>query len=680
MIGRSGVCGLALGAVLAVASIASAAPQPLLTRHTRGAVVNGEAQSVGRMPANQTMKFDIVLALRHAPELENFLADIYNPSSPNYKHYVTPTEFTARFGASQEDWNELVQFAKQSGFTIVGGSREGSDLQLKGTVKQVENALHVEMGIYQHPTEKRQFFAPDREPTIDLSFQLWHVSGLDNYSLPRTMLKHRDSKVNPNGKQATTGSCPGASFCGSDMRGAYYEGTALTGAGQNMALLELAGTDLADLTTYYSGAKQTEPFTPTLLSTGGYSTTCTAASGCDDTEQTLDMTQEMGMAPGAKMLYMYVCGDAYGSGTFSETACYSEMVTDKAAPLSLQISSSWGWKPDDPSTDDPYFEQMAAQGQSFFDAAGDSDKWEAGGYNYPAEDPNIICVGGTDLTTKGAGGDWSSEVGWADGGGGISPDDLLIPSYQQLTGVITTANKGSTKYRNGPDVSANANFTFYVCADQTGLSGCTENDYGGTSFAAPMWAGYLALANQQAASNGSAAPGFINPAVYTLGLSSGYAAAFHDITSGNNGFPATTGYDLDTGWGSPNGAGLINALTSGGGGGGGTLSFDPTSLKWGKIAVGTTAAGKKKVVVSNTGSSSVTISTIAISGDFALVAVTKTKKITPCTNGISLAAGATCEIKVSFTPEATGALTGDVTFTDTASGSPQNVALSGTGK
>ena len=95
-----------------------------------------------------------------------------------------------------------------------------------------------------------------------------------------------------------------------------------------------------------------------------------------------------------------------------------------------------------------------------------------------------------------------SETVWVDGGGGISPDNFAIPSWQKLKGVITKANEGSTKYRNGPDVSANSNFTFYVCADQTT---CTENEYGGTSFAAPMWAGYLALANQQAAANGDPA-------------------------------------------------------------------------------------------------------------------------------------------------------------------------------
>src|SRR5208337_4985673 len=110
-----------------------------------------------------------------------------------------------------------------------------------------------------------------------------------------------------------------------------------------------------------------------------------------------------------------------------------------------------------------------------------------------------------------------------------------------------------------PDVSANADFTFYVCGDQTT---CTANYYGGTSFAAPMWAGYIALANQQAKTNGDPVVGFINPAIYPIGVSSSYNTDFHDVTSGSNGFPAVIGYDLATGWGSPNGAALINALAA----------------------------------------------------------------------------------------------------------------------
>jgi kumamolisin len=168
----------------------------------------------------------------------------------------------------------------------------------------------------------------------------------------------------------------------------------------------------------------------------------------------------------------------------------------------------------------------------------------------------LVSVGGTDLETKSAGGPWASETAWVDGGGGIGPDKEAIPSWQ--TAAAAGCGACSKTYRNGPDVSANANFTFYVCADQTT---CTANDYGGTSFATPMWAGYMALVNQKRASEAETPLGFVNPFFYKIGLSAVYDTAFHDITSGSNGDPATKGYDLATGWGSPNGAALITILT-----------------------------------------------------------------------------------------------------------------------
>jgi hypothetical protein len=167
----------------------------------------------------------------------------------------------------------------------------------------------------------------------------------------------------------------------------------------------------------------------------------------------------------------------------------------------------------------------------------------------------VTAVGGTVLTTTGAGGAWASETGWADSGGGISPDDFSIPSWQVTTAAGCAAC--SQTYRNGPDVSANADFSFYVCADQTA---CTANVYGGTTFATPMWAGYMALVNEQAVLNGNPVLGFINPALYTIGLGADYDTDFHDIASGGNTLGTTVGYDLSTGWGSPNGRALIDAL------------------------------------------------------------------------------------------------------------------------
>ena len=417
------------------------------------------------------------------------------------------------------------------------------DVQLKGSVAAVETAFHVTISLYHDPIANRDFYAPDREPTVDLPFQLWHISGLDNYSIPRPQLVRRHPGMKP---PATTGSCPQQSFCGSDMRAAYYDGTALTGKGQNIGLLEYAGFDIADVNTYYKNAGQKRTAKVKGISTDGSSVNCFASQSCDDTEQTIDITQALGMAPGVTTVYVYVSDN-------SDTALLGSMSSH--SPLPLQLSSSWGWDPPDPSTDDPYFKKMAAQRQSFFQASADSGGYE-GSAPWPCNSAYVTSVGGTDLTTKGPGKPWASETVWPDGAGGWGTN-VPIPSWQKLKGVITKVNEGSKTYRNAPDVSANANYTFYVCAYQTT---CTENYWGGTSFAAPMWAGYLALTNQQAKAHGDKPPGFINPTIYPLGLGSGYHTDFHDITVGSNGFPATKGYDLASGWGSPNTDGLVNAL------------------------------------------------------------------------------------------------------------------------
>src|SRR5580693_7608908 len=553
---------LSIAVLLSLVTVAAinAQAQSMSTRHVREVTRTGAAKPIGQLPPDQTMTLDVVLPLRDPAGLNSFLKVLYDPSSPSYRQFLSVPEFTARFGPTEENYDAVVRYLKSYGFEVTGGTRDGMDVLIKGPVSAVEAAFRVSMRTYQHPTEDRIFYAPDREPTTGLSFPLWHISGMDNYSIPHPMLVRKSDYAKAHGispeavvKHATTGSGPSASFLGSDMRAAYYGGTALTGAGQNLGLFEFLGTDLADLTNYYKTTGQTNNVPITLLSTDGTSTSCTdnrAGRDCDDTEQTLDMTQALGMAPGLASLVMYI-----GS---TDTAIISAMTTHN--PLPTTIGCSWGWTPADPTTLDPYFEKMAAQGQDFFVASGDYSTWKKSGNAeaWPADDANIVSVGGTDLTTASAAGPWKSETAWVDSGGGISPDNIPIPAYQKLAGVINSSNKGSTTLRNGPDVSANANFTFYVCADQTT---CTANEYGGTSFAAPMWAGYVALANQQLKANGFSDLGFINPYLYSFGVSSSYKTDFHDITSGKSGsYSAVTGYDLVTGWGSPNGTGLINAL------------------------------------------------------------------------------------------------------------------------
>ncbi len=552
---------LALGATSGHAQTQAHERENLPTQHVREEV-RGLKPSTA-LPADKVLQFDMLLALGAPRQLDQFLAEAYDPASPSYHRFVTPAEFTARFGPSQAAWNELESFARKHGFTVISGSRDEMDLRLKGTVRAIEAAFQVKMRVFDHPTEARTFYSPDVEPTIDMRAAVWHVSGLDNFSTPRPRLHARTGAAHSHTAPkplTATGACPEGSYCGSDMRSAYYGGSALTGAGQSIGLLEFYGYDSTDLATYFSNSGQTNQVPVNGISTDGSPVSCVYAAGCDDTEQTLDMTQALGMAPGLAQLNVYV-----GS---SDTAILSAMsvpaLNSVTGKVDAQLSCSWGWAPADPGTDDPLFKKLAAQGQSFFTAAGDSGAYTpTSEYVYPADDVNVTVVGGTDLSTTGPGGAWLGETAWSDGGGGyFAADGIAIPVWQPQAIASFNAGSsspGSTTLRNSPDVAGEADFDFYVCADRRA---CTANTYGGTSFAAPMWAGYMALANQQAAQGAQSTLGFLNPALYALGNAAGssYAAAFHDITVGSNGYASMTGYDLATGWGSPNGTGLMTAL------------------------------------------------------------------------------------------------------------------------
>jgi subtilase family serine protease len=547
---RLGIAAFMLAFVASIFSATTSA-QTVMTHHLHAPLRNAALQPVGKLPSSQILTLDVVLPLRDPQGLLNFATLVSDPSSPSYRQFLTSSQVAAAYGPKQADYDTLVAFLKNNGFTIYGGSFLGREVQVKAPVSVIEAAFHVAMNVYQHPTENRTFFSADREPTTNLPFPLWHISGLDNFSIPKPLYVKRADVAKAKGvtpqsltPNATTGSGPSASFLGSDMRAAYYSaaGGTLTGTGMNVGLWEYEGTDLADLTTYYKNVNQTLTVPVIVRSSDGTDPTCFATVGCDDTEQSLDETQALGMAPGLASLTVYV-----GS---LDTAIISDMLTHYPVPTS--IGCSWGWTPPDNTTLDPYFQQMAAQGMNFFAASGDDSTWSASqssaAFPWPADDTWIVSVGGTDLVTASAAGPWASETAWADSGGGISTTGQVIPTWQ--VAAINSTNKGSLTLRNGPDVSANANFTFYTCSDQTT---CLANDYGGTSFAAPMWAGYMALVNQGLVAKTGKTLGFLNPVIYAENATAAtYASNFHDILTGTSGsYSAGVGFDLVTGWGSP---------------------------------------------------------------------------------------------------------------------------------
>jgi subtilase family serine protease len=541
------VCLLAL-CFLSIPSQAKKAAQ-VLHNHVRPAVASGRAARVGSMPNNQHLRLAIMLPLRNQNELTSLLQRLYDRSNPDYRHFLTVAQFTERFAPTKRDYQAVVKFARSKGFTVTNAPANRMLVHLDGTVSQINKALHVTMTNYRHPTENRTFYSPDREPSLELGVTVAHIAGMNNFSLPRPKFK----RAPPNFRRTSVGSGPGGAYLGNDMRVAYYGGTALTGSGQAIGLLEFDGYNTSDVTASFAGESNSVPINNVLLDGA------TAGSDGDDGEQVLDIVQAASMAPGLSQVRVYIAPGNSQIGV-GDVDIFNQMATENVAK---QLSCSWGWNPDDTTQLDPIFQEFAAQGQNLFVASGDAGAYtgsNATDNSYPAESVYVVAVGGTDLTTNGAGGPWQSETAWADSSGGPADDGFAIPSWQ--AGVANSANQASTTVRNVPDVAAEANTDNYTC-DQGACSG----DYGGTSFAAPRWAAFLALINQQVASGGSSSLGFVNPAIYSIGQSPSYNNDFHDITSGNNSngqgqsFNAVVGYDLVTGWGSPNGQNLINALS-----------------------------------------------------------------------------------------------------------------------
>ena len=518
-----------------------------------GAVATGKAPVAGAADPEQHLRLAIHLPTRNQDELTRLLHDLYDPRSPNFHKYLSVAGFTERFGPTAADYNAVVAWAEANGLTVIGTTPNRRLVAVECSVNAVNRAFHLLIKNYRHPAEARVFYSPDREPTIrGLKVPLLQITGMDNYVLPHTMLQHKPVA------SVAKGSGPSGEYLPSDMRAAYYGGGPLTGAGQSIGIFSFDGYLASDVQLYYSttGMSSTVPITNVLV--GGFSGACTTvtsptSSTCDDGEQVLDMVNAIGMAPGIAQILFYE-----GS---SNTEILNQMATDNIAKV---LSSSWGWTPADAPSDDPIFEEFAAQGQSFVSASGDQGAFNSSTYSFPEVDPYVTQVGGTNLTTTGPGGPWSAETGWPQSGGGYVKG-TPTPSWQQLKGVITSANRASTSLRNSPDVAAEANFDNPTVVNGRYLSG-----FGGTSFAAPRWAGFLALVNQQSVANGRGTVGFVNPALYNLGTSKSYSSAFHDIASGSNppaagsgsGFNAVPGYDLVTGWGSPAGVGLINQLAS----------------------------------------------------------------------------------------------------------------------
>ena len=540
------------------------------TLHGHVPSIVAQLARTGEVAATNDLALAIGLQLRNETALDDQIRQVTDPASPNYQHYLTTEEFTQQFAPTEADYQAVISFAKANGLTVTATHANRMLVEVSGKAEKVQHAFNVALHTYRHPTENRTFFAPDSEPTVPANLAILDVTGLNNYSRPHTHLHFRPSATNaPASVVSKLGSGPFGSYMGNDFRADYVPGASQTGAGQKLALVQFDGYFASDIAQYESlNGLPNVSLTNILLS--GFTGFPTMTGG--EIEVSLDLEMVVSMAPGLSQVLVYE-GNPYN---FFPNVVLNQIAVDNAA---RQVSSSWGWTGGPNATSDQIFKEMILQGQTYFNAAGDSDAFLPGevdnpGFTgFPSSDPYITQVGATTLSTTGPGGAYVSETVWnwdvefgpgADGigsSGGIS-SYYSIPWWQ--TNASMTANGGSTTFRNIPDVALTGD-NVLVIAD----GGVEYPGTGGTSCAAPLWAGFTALVNQQAAAVGHAPVGFINPSLYALAKSPYYNSVFRDVTSGSNTwslspslFIAVTNYDLCTGLGSPNGTNLINALTS----------------------------------------------------------------------------------------------------------------------
>jgi uncharacterized repeat protein (TIGR01451 family) len=509
------------------------------------------AKPIGRLPESTRLNLAIGLPLRDPSGLTNFLAQLYDPSSPLYHQYITPQEFTARFGPTEQDYQKVLEYARAHGLQITRVHSNRMLVDVDASVAEIEKAFHTSLRLYPHPAESRTFYAPDVEPTLDASVPVLHVSGLNDYVRPHPASLHPSSPGSGSNPAPLGGSGTGGSYLGKDFRGAYARGVTLKGEGQMVGLLEFDGFYQSDITSYeIAAALPNVPIEAVLTDDAD------GGAGANNVEVALDIEMVISIAPNIAQVLVYEASAQFGLAN----DILNRMATDN---LAKQLSASWTFGTD--STTTQILMQFAAQGQTYFNASGDEGAFP-GAKHLPPEDPYITLVGGTSLNTTGPGGAWVSEAVWqsssGSSGGGVSTN-FAIPTWQQ--GLNMSTNKGSTTLRNCPDVAMVADGVWVYYTDPT--TGATGGVFGGTSCSAPLWAGFMALVNQQAVSLGQSTVGFLNPVVYGIGTRAGYTTNFHDITVGNNTnsssptkFFAVPGYDLCTGWGSPNGQSLINTL------------------------------------------------------------------------------------------------------------------------
>ncbi len=579
----------------------------------------------GRLPGETRLTGITLVFNRSAAQqadLDALMAAQQDPASPLYHQWLTPEQFGARFGMAQADLDKVQTWIEQQGFAVDSIARSRTFIRFSGSVRQAEQAFSTQMHYYSAQGERH--ISPSTELSLPAAIAptVETIRNITDFRPKSQVILGRDLAARPSFTSSTSGSvylAPG------DVKKAYdanpLSTAGFTGAGQSITIVGQSAVALSDVEHFQTASGLTVK-DPTVILVPG-SGASTIYSG-DETESDLDLEWSGAMAPGAQVNFVYT-GDANTSNGVFDSITYA--VDQKIGNL---ISVSYGAceLTLNGFSLETSFQQAATQGQTLLVSSGDSGSTgcfqgtnvtnpplatqEKLAVSYPASSPLVTAVGGTEITlaNDAVGTYWAAasgadvltsalsyipEVAWNDDSSSCTAVDCLSSTGGGLSALFTkptwqTGVPGipADGFRDVPDISLYSSPSLpgylYCSSDASvGITGsCSNGNFrdannkyltvaGGTSFAAPVFAGMLAVLNQKLGYN--TGQGLINTELYKLASNAAtYAAAFHDITTGDNtclgpatqctgpiGYTTNVGYDLVTGLGSIDLNALANA-------------------------------------------------------------------------------------------------------------------------
>ncbi|HUV57898.1 MAG TPA: protease pro-enzyme activation domain-containing protein [Acidimicrobiales bacterium] len=578
---------LALGMGLASVTMTgapSSASEPRVVVAGFSPIPHGDAVVAQPMTAT----FAVALHQDHAAALDAFITSLSDPASPNYRRFVTTAQFAQRFGASAATVTAVSRYFASYGLHVGALSRGRILLHVSGSTTAIAHAFATRVA-----TVRRSdgVVVPQLRASATLPSSIAHdvtgVAGLSSVLAPSpaAIVAHASTAVPttcPSAGNSTGNSANALGGYTLQQQAQLYGLTSAwaaghTGAGQTIGVYELGGYNPTDLSTYFSCYGIT-PSVTNINVDGG------PGAGYID-EATLDIEEAAGLAPGATIQVYQGPNSNLGP-----TDTYQQMADDNTATI---VTTSWGTCESDPSgspsTEQPIFAQMAAQGQTVFSAAGDNGSSDCAGVvnnqlavDDPSSQPYVTGVGGLTISsiTPLSETVWNSGSGGGAGGGGVS-SIWSRPTWQNAPGI-----SASQTMRMVPDLSVmgdpGTGFIEYFSGSGRGGG---WGSIGGTSIGSPLMSAVTAIA---AESCGVSRFGFLNPTLYAM-APTGYI----DVTTGSNdiyktgSYSAGAGYDMASGLGSPNPATFLSGLCP--------IKFDASKSSF--------SAGTTRVLANATGGS-----------------------------------------------------------------------------